>query len=214
MKPLPVLPLFLLFWSVHDAMAGGTSGKAEGILPTAIDVAHLHLLTNHAPLFFTLSGLVVLALFWKREEARRAALLLLLLGMLGGLVTYWLGGQAYKPVRGLADETGQDWLDTHLERAEKTVWIYWVAGATALAGLACPRNRPRCATWITLAAGGLGVVALVASGWVADAGGKIRHSEIRVGTRPSPQRWHWGAEGARYVCSGMGPATAPRSGMH
>ena len=144
-----------------------------------IDTAHLHVLTNHAPVFITFSGLVVLALFWKRDEARRAALLLLLLGMLGGLVAYWLGTQAYKPVRGLADEAGQEWLDAHLERADKIAWVYWVAGAAALAGLACTRSRPRLSGWTTLGAGGLGVVALVASAWVADAGGKIRHPEFR-----------------------------------
>jgi hypothetical protein len=38
-------------------------------------------------------------------------------------------------VRGLADETGQDWLDLHMERAEQMVRIFWLAAAFAMAAM-------------------------------------------------------------------------------
>ena len=93
-----------------------TEAHAEEIhqvaaLPLGLDPTHLHLLTNHIPIFITLAGILALALsfLWKSETAKRIALLLLFVGTVGGLATFWLGQESYKPVRGLADETGQDW---------------------------------------------------------------------------------------------------------
>ena len=62
-------------------------------------------------------------------------LVLVFAGIAGGLLTYWLGQQSYKPVRGLADEVGQDWLDLHMERAEKVVWFFWMAGVAVAAAV-------------------------------------------------------------------------------
>lgn len=73
-----------------------------------LDAPHLHLLTNHLPIFVTLSGLFVLVvgLLRKNREVSQVALVLVFAGIAGGLLTYWLGQQSYKPVRGLADEVG------------------------------------------------------------------------------------------------------------
>ncbi len=150
------------------------------------DPTHLHLLTNHIPIFITLAGLIALGLafIWKNDGARRIALVLLIMGTVGGLVTYWLGQQSYKPVRGLADETGQDWLDLHMERAEQVIWLFWLAATSAAAALVIEWRKIRLALPATLLAGALGAASLGVSGWIADAGGKIRHPEIRGDSRP------------------------------
>lgn len=153
------------------------------------DPAHLHLLTNHMPIFITLSGLLALglSLLWKNAPARRIALVLLLVGMVGGLMTYWLGQQAYKPVRGLADEVGQDWLDLHMERAEQVIWLFWLAVITTAGALVAAWRAVRFELPLTLAAGALAAVTLAVSGWIADAGGKIRHAEIRGDAKATPE---------------------------
>ncbi len=151
-----------------------------------LDAPHLHLLTNHIPIFVTLSGLLVLAIaLWKREHlARQISLLLLSLGSGGALLTYWLGQQSYKAVRGLADEAGQGWLDLHMERAEQVVWVFWIAFlAAAGAALWCWKGR-RFTLPATILAGFLGAASLGISGWIADAGGKIRHTEFRGSELP------------------------------
>lgn len=163
-------------------------GHSAAELPFGLDPTHLHLLTNHSPIFITLSGLIALALamIWKNDVAKRVALLLLLIGTVGGLATYWMGQQAYKPVRGMADEAGQDWLDLHMERAEKVIWIYWLAAISAAGALVAVWRRFRYALLATVIAGTMGAASLFVSGWIADAGGKIRHPEIRSDSKPVP----------------------------
>ena len=170
------------------AQAQGHEAHKASSLLFDLDPVHLHLLTNHIPIFITLSGLIALGLayLWKNDAVRRAALVLLFIGIAGGIVTYWLGGQAYKPVRGLADETGQDWLDLHMERAEKVIWLFWLGAVAAAAALLMAWRKSRFALIATLLAGALGAATLGVSGWIADAGGKIRHSEIRGLSKPVP----------------------------
>jgi len=151
-----------------------------------LDAPHLHLLTNHIPIFVTVSGLLVLVIaLWKRDHlARQIALLLLFLGNGGALITYWLGQQSYKAVRGLADEAGQGWLDLHMERAEQIVWVFWIAALAAGGALLWSWRGRRFSFAATILAGFLGAASLGVSGWIADAGGKIRHTELRGMEQP------------------------------
>ncbi|MFZ2277063.1 MAG: hypothetical protein WAW39_04650 [Prosthecobacter sp.] len=185
----PSLPSITLVASAFVAQAHGSETHGATALPMGLDPAHLHLLTNHMPIFITLSGLLALglALLWKNAPARRIALVLLLVGTVGGLMTYWLGQQAYKPVRGLADEVGQDWLDLHMERAEQMIWLFWLAVITAAGALVTAWRKVRFELPLTLTAGALAAASLAVSGWIADAGGKIRHSEIRGDAKASPE---------------------------
>lgn len=150
------------------------------------DVVHLHLLTNHIPIFVTLSGLVILAWAFIRKEISlvQPALMLIALGVLGGVITYWLGEQAYRPIRRLADEVGQDWLDVHMERADQIIWIFWLSLASAVAAMIATWKNFKFSGTLCLIAGALAAGSLAAAGWVADAGGKIRHSEVRSSPPP------------------------------
>lgn len=183
----PSLLTIPLVASAVVAQAHGSETHSPSPLPMGLDPAHLHLLTNHIPIFITLSGLLALglALLWKNAPARRIALVLLLIGTVGGLMTYWLGQQAYKPVRGLADEVGQDWLDLHMARAEQVIWLFWLAAPAAAGALIASWRLVRFALPLALVAAVLAAATLAASGWIADAGGKIRHVEIREDAKPA-----------------------------
>jgi hypothetical protein len=186
MKKFPQAIAVALFTLASVAQAHSSEGPKPSVLPLGLDPTHLHLLTNHIPIFITLAGLIALglAMIWKSDTAKRIALVLLIIGTVGGIATYWLGQQAYKPVRGLADETGQDWLDLHMERAEQVIWLFWMAAISAVAALVMVWRKIRFALLATFLAGSLAVAALAASGWIADAGGKIRHPEIRGNSLP------------------------------
>ena len=124
---------------------------------------------------------------WKRDHlARQIALVLISIGNAGALLTYWLGQQSYKAVRGLADESGQGWLDLHMERAEQVAWIYWLALIGSLAALTWCWRGGKFTALATWTAGGLAAVTIAISSWIADAGGKIRHPEFR-GMEPPPE---------------------------
>jgi membrane protein YqaA with SNARE-associated domain len=187
MNPRSILTITLplIFASVAQAHTDG-GGHMTARLPFGLDPAHLHLLTNHIPIFITFSGLVALALalLWKNDVAKRVALVLLIIGTVGGLFTYWLGQHAYKPVRGLADETGQDRLDVHMERAEQVIWLFWLAALSAAAALLMSWRKLKGSFGAVILAGVLGAGTLAVSGWIGDAGGKIRHSEIRGDSQP------------------------------
>lgn len=184
---LPAMKNPKLLSGVPLLLPGIASGSPEDYAKHApelvfgLDAPHLHLLTNHIPIFVTFSGLVVLVIaLWKKDHlARQIALLLLFLGSGGAILTYWLGQQSYKAVRSLADEAGQGWLDLHMERAEQVVWVFWLAFAIIAGALAwCWRGR-RHTVLATVLAGLLGGISLGLSGWIADVGGKIRHPELR-----------------------------------
>ena len=180
---VPMLLLVEPAFSLPDAY----SRNAPKIF-VGLDAPHLHLLTNHLPIFVTLSGLIALivALRTKNQGTRQVALWLILLGVAGGLLTFWLGQQAYKPVRGLADEIGQDWLDLHMERAERFVWVFWLTLASSIAALVMGWRKHRFSTVAVLITGALGLATPGLSSWIADAGGKVRHVEIRGETTPAP----------------------------
>lgn len=146
-----------------------------------LDPAYWHLLTNHIPILITLSGLIALGLaaFSNGGPAKHIALFLLLVGIVGGIVTYWLGQAAYKPVRGMADEVGQKFLDLHMERAENVIWVFWLGAAACGVALFAEIRKLRHARSLTMVAWLLAAAIMILSGWIADAGGKIRHPEIR-----------------------------------
>ena len=82
------------------------------------------------------------------------------------------------------DPGGQDWLNAHRHRAEKLIWTFYALAALALVGIVAPVRWPK--TLLPLAAltllGALAV--LGAGGWIAYAGGKVRHIEFRRGVPP------------------------------
>ena len=86
----------------------------------------------------------------------------------------------------MADDAGADALDEHMDRAEKTIYAFYVLAAFAAAGLLVPIKWPKSA--VSLAAITL-VVAVLCSGiavYIAQPGGEVRHSELRPGENPAP----------------------------
>lgn len=150
------------------------------------NTAHLHLLTNHLPIFGIVMGLLalVLAFMWKSDVSKRIALILLLVTTVGAYPTFKFGQYAYKDVRGIADDAGQDWLDTHMERAESGIYAFYIAAFIIAAAIFAGWRKLRWETPLTLAAGIASVAALVTAGWIADAGGRIRHPEVRDSAPP------------------------------
>jgi hypothetical protein len=93
---------------------------------------------------------------------------------------------AYKTIRGVSDDSGADWLDEHMDRAEKTIGAFYFLALLALAGLLVPIKWPKVGlplAAVTLAA------AVICSGiavYIAQPGGRIRHPEFRSSDTPVP----------------------------
>lgn len=150
---------------------------------------YLHVLLNPLPVYGLAVGALALlaALLCRNRTATVTALAIVAFTALSAWPTYSLGQRAYETVNTTVDPSGQDWLEAHQHRAEKLLWTFYVLAALAAAGIAAPLRWPRTAlplAVLTL----LGAFAVLgAGGWIAYAGGKIRHVEFRRGL-PAPEQ--------------------------
>ena len=149
---------------------------------------YIHVLLNHLPIYGTILGALALAisLMLRSRASQITALILTLIAGLSAYPVFVSGQRAYKTIRGLSDDAGADWLDEHMDRAEKTIGAFYFLPALAVAGLLVPIKWPKSA--FPLAALTL-VVAIVCSGlavYIAQPGGRVRHPEFRPSETPTP----------------------------
>jgi len=149
---------------------------------------YVHVLLNHLPIYGTILGTLALAisLVLRSRAAQITALILTLIAGASAYPVFVSGQRAYKTIRGLADDAGADALDEHMDRAEKTIFVFYVLAAFAAAGLLVPIKWPKSA--VPLAAITL-VVAVLCSGivaYIAQPGGQVRHPEFRPSESPTP----------------------------
>ena len=148
---------------------------------------HVHVLTNHLPVIGLAMGILalVLALMHHSRKAEMIALILVLVAATSAWPVNFTGHHAYKAVRGITDDNGTTWLDTHKERAEKAAPAFYLLAVLTSAALAVPHKWPRTARPLAIATLALAVLCEGASGWVALAGGQIRHPEFRSDAPPA-----------------------------
>lgn len=166
-----------LFFRVNLLMSGS--------LPSP---EYLHVLLNHLPI----TGLIIaslgllLSLAIRNSSAQVCALALVFVCAGSVWPVYLTGKAAYRNIRRIADEPGMDYLDEHLDRAERLVIVYLPTMLLAMAALVIPRFEPAARAalgWVILACAAIAVAAGV---WIAEAGGKVRHPEFRGATTASP----------------------------
>ena len=150
---------------------------------------YIHVVLNHLPIYGTILGALALAisLILRSRAAQITALILTLIAGASAYPVFVTGQRAYKTIRGVSDDAGADWLDEHMDRAEKTIDAFYFLAVLAAAGLLVPIKWPKSAlplTALTL------VVAILCSGvaiYIAQAGGRIRHPEFRPSESPTPE---------------------------
>lgn len=140
-----------------------------------------HVLLNHLPIYgLAVAALgLLIALMLRSRPAQVTALLLVLVTSLSAWPVAVTGERSYKALRSILDDAGADWLDEHLERAEKFVPVFYALAALAAAGLVLPRRWPRSATPLAIATLILAGSCFGFAVYIAYAGGKIRHPEFR-----------------------------------
>lgn len=147
---------------------------------------YLHILLNPMPIYGLSIAVLALAITLVRRNRAGQVLALWLVFLAAGSAwpTYGYGEDAYHRVYLIADGDGQEWLDHHMHRAEKAIYVYYAAAAAALLAVLLPRKIPGSALPLTILTFLLALAALGAGGWIAHAGGKVRHSEFRA---PDPE---------------------------
>lgn len=158
----------------------------DAILRDLRQPEYIHVLINPLPVYGLAMGLIALivAFLLKSRPAQVVALLIILICSASAFPVYELGEQAYDRVVSMSDETGRAWLDAHQDRAEDLIWFFYALALLSAVALVVPRKWPRSTTPLIIAVILLSAVTLGMAGYIAYAGGKIRHREFRNASPP------------------------------
>lgn len=148
--------------------------------------AYRHLLLNHLPITGLAVSACVLAwgLFEDRWTSIAFALALVAATSLSAALVMQSGDQAYPFLFDQLDGDGQAWLDHHAFLADRFGRVLPVNGllAALAIGLGIRRIAWRRRLGIALLATSL--ASLVSAAIIAEAGGRIRHAELRTSNPP------------------------------
>jgi len=149
---------------------------------------YIHVVLNHLVIYGTILGALALAvsLILRSRAAQITALIVTLIAAASAYPVLVSGQRAYKTIRGLADDAGAEALDEHMDRAEKTIFVYYLLGLLALAGLLLPIKWPKTGLPLTAAALVLALACFALSLYIAQEGGRVRHPEFRPSESPTP----------------------------
>ncbi|HZR79095.1 MAG TPA: hypothetical protein VFA58_07795 [Chthoniobacterales bacterium] len=161
----------------------------DAILRDLRQPEYIHVLINPLPVYGLAMGLLALivALLLKSRPAQIVALIVILVCSASAWPVYEFGEQAYDRVVSMSDDPGRAWLDAHEDRAEDLIWFFYALALLSLIALVAPRKWPRSATPLVISVVLLSAITLGAGGYIAYAGGKIRHREFRNVPPPAPR---------------------------
>src|SRR5207248_7792996 len=160
----------------------------DAILRDLRQPEYIHVLINPLPVYglaMAVLGLVI-AFFLRSRPAQIATLIIVLIAAASAWPVYEFGQQAKDRVQSMEHEVRDAWLEEHQDRAEDLIWIFYALAVLSAIALFAPVKWPRSATPLVIAVIVLGFVTLGAGGYIAYAGGKIRHREFR--NVPPPTR--------------------------
>src|SRR5438270_7113041 len=153
----------------------------DAILRDLRQPEYIHVLLNPLPVYGLAMGFIALiaAFFLKSRPAQIVALIVVLICAASAWPVYELGEQAKDRVLSMENEVGGAWLEEHQDRAEDLIWLFYALAVLTAVALFAPRMWPRSSTALVIAVIVLGIGTLGAGGYIAYAGGKIRHREFR-----------------------------------
>ena len=149
---------------------------------------YVHVLLNPVPVYGLLIAWIglIIAVVSKSRRAQLVTLVLVFLSSLSAWPVYEFGQQAYDRVLSMTDEDGERWLDEHQNRGEDLIWIFYALAVLSAAAIAVPIKWPKSSVPLVIAVILLGIAALGSGGYIAYAGGRIRHREFR--NEPAPPK--------------------------
>src|SRR5690242_20310799 len=160
----------------------------DAILRDLRQPEYIHTLLNPLPVYGLAMGLIglIVAFFLKSRAAQIATLVIVLICSASAWPVYEFGEQAKDRVLSMENEVGDAWLEEHQDRAEDLIWMFYVLAILSAAALVAPKKWPRSGAPLVIIVILLGIATFGAGGYIAYAGGKVRHREFR--NVPPPQR--------------------------
>jgi hypothetical protein len=149
---------------------------------------YIHVLINPLPVYGLAVGCLglIIALFLRSRHAQIATLAILFVTAASAWPVKEYGEQAYDRVLSMTDADGEAWLKVHEHRADQLIYLFYALALLAVVAILAPIKWPRTAMILALTTLVLSFAALGAGGYIAYAGGKIRHREFR--SQPPPKK--------------------------
>jgi disulfide bond formation protein DsbB len=149
---------------------------------------YIHVLINPIPVYGLGLGLIglIVALFLHSRPAKIATLAIVLISAGSAWPVYEFGEQGYDRVLSMSDEDGRAWLNEHQARAERLIFCFYIVAALSLVAIIAPMKWPRSSVLLAMIVLVCGAACLGLGGYIAYAGGKIRHREFR--NEPPPAK--------------------------
>ncbi len=147
---------------------------------------YIHVLINPIPIYGLAMGWIglIIALFLRSRRAQIATISIVLLSAAIAWPAFEFGEQGYDRVLSMTDEQGQAWLDEHQHRAEQLIYFFYALALLSAVAIVAPIKWPKSSLPLALSIVVLGAVVLGMGGYIAYAGGKVRHREFRSGPAP------------------------------
>jgi hypothetical protein len=150
---------------------------------------YVHVLLNPIPIYglaIALVGLLI-AIFLRSRSGQIATLTIVLISAGMAWPVAQLGERSSDRVLSMSDDDGQAWLKAHEHRADQFVSFFYALALLSLAALVLPVKFPRASTLLAVCTLVFGLLVLGMGGYIAQAGGKIRHREFRNEPPPKEQ---------------------------
>src|SRR5690348_2688717 len=149
---------------------------------------YVHVLLNPLPTYGLAMGWIglIIAAVLRSRPAQIVMLVLVLISAASAWPVYEFGEQGYDRVLSMTDDDGQAWLDEHQHRGEQLIYFFYALAALSVISIIVPIKWPKTSAPLLISTILLGVIVLGMSGYIAYAGGKVRHKEFR--TEPPPKK--------------------------
>jgi hypothetical protein len=143
---------------------------------------YIHVTINHFPLNGLIVAMAALLIGLLARNRRATTLGLMLVALLA--LSVWpvihFGSAAFERISSMSDEAGQAGLNYHAYLAERWAFIYYITSGIAASSAGVGWKWPRTLLPLSILTLVLAAASLTAGIFIADAGGKIRHSEFRA----------------------------------
>jgi hypothetical protein len=150
---------------------------------------YVHVLLNPLPVYGMGMGVIALlaALFTRSRGAKIIGLGLVFLAGVSAWPVIHYGQAGYDRVYAMSNGDAKQWLDLHMERAERWEYVFYVTALLAAVSTAALWKFPKATSPLLAATLMAAIACIVVGAWIGHAGGQVRHSEFRNGPPPAPE---------------------------
>jgi soluble cytochrome b562 len=168
-------------------MEGGSTKGMFGLKPE-----YLHTLLNPLPVYGLSMGVLVMAagLLARSKAARNIGLFIIVLCAASAWPVLLFGQHGYNHLYPQLDTESQQWLDVHMERADRFIYAFYLTALLGIAALVTQKKFLKTNKAFVLLTLFAAIASLGIGGWISRAGGEVSHSEFRNEDAPPPASSH------------------------